>query len=47
MKKDTQMQIKISSELKKQAVAAAEKDGRNLSNWILKLVQDALKEGLK
>jgi predicted HicB family RNase H-like nuclease len=42
MAKDDVIYIRIPSELKKQAKAAADADGRSLSNWLERIIQERL-----
>jgi antitoxin component of RelBE/YafQ-DinJ toxin-antitoxin module len=39
MSKEKIINIRVDSDLKKQARRLAENDGRSLSNWILRLIQ--------
>lgn len=47
MAKTERLQVRISAELKAQLQELAEADGRNVSNYIEKLIMDAIKEGRK
>lgn len=47
MAKTERLQVRISTELKAQLQELAEADGRNVSNYIEKLIMDAIKEGRK
>ena len=42
MPKEKIINIRVDSELKKQAKKMAEEDGRSLSNWILKLIKQEI-----
>ena len=44
MAKEKIINIRVEAELKKQARKLAENDGRSLSNWILRLIQDEIKK---
>lgn len=44
MAKEKIINIRIESDLKKEAKKAAENDGRSLSNWILKLIKNEIKK---
>lgn len=44
MAKEKIINIRVEAELKKQAKKLAEHDGRSLSNWILKLIQNEIKK---
>ena len=50
MSKEKIINIRVEADLKKQAKRLAENDGRSLSNWILRLIQNEIKrsqEGTK
>jgi predicted HicB family RNase H-like nuclease len=42
--KDTRLNIRISSELKKQAQELAAKDGRTLANWLEQLIRKEIEK---
>ena len=42
MPKEKVINIRVDAELKRQAKKLAENDGRSLSNWILRLIQDQI-----
>ncbi|MDH3219426.1 MAG: hypothetical protein OEO19_07835 [Gammaproteobacteria bacterium] len=42
MAKEKIINIRVEADLKKQARKLAENDGRSLSNWILRLIQDEI-----
>ena len=42
MAKEKIINIRVDAELKKQAKKLAENDGRSLSNWILRLIQNQI-----
>ena len=44
MAKEKIINIRVDAELKKQAKKLAENDGRSLSNWILRLIQNEIKK---
>ncbi len=44
MAKEKIINIRVEAELKKKARQLAEEDGRSLSNWILRLIQDEIKK---
>lgn len=44
MRKEKIINIRVDSDLKKQARVLAEKDGRSLSNWVLRLIQAEIKK---
>jgi uncharacterized protein (DUF1778 family) len=41
MPKDTHIQIRVNDEVKKAIAAAAERDGRSISNWLIWLAANA------
>ena len=43
MSKEKIINIRVEADLKKQAKKLAENDGRSLSNWILRLIQNEIK----
>ena len=43
MAKEKIINIRVDAELKKQAKKLAENDGRSLSNWILRLIQNQIR----
>ena len=43
MAKEKIINIRVDAELKRQAKKLAENDGRSLSNWILRLIQNQIK----
>ena len=43
MSKEKIINIRVEADLKKQAKRLAENDGRSLSNWILRLIQNEIK----
>ena len=43
MSKEKIISIRVEADLKKQAKKLAENDGRSLSNWILRLIQNEIK----
>jgi predicted HicB family RNase H-like nuclease len=45
--KEKIINIRVDSELKREAKRMAEDDGRSLSNWILRLIQDEIKRNQK
>ena len=47
MPKEKIINIRVDSELKRQAKRLAENDGRSLSNWILRLIQEEIKKEKK
>ena len=47
MAKEKIINIRVDSDLKKQARRLAEDDGRSLSNWILRLIQEEIKRNEK
>lgn len=47
MAKEKIINIRVDAELKKQAKKLAEDDGRSLSNWILRLIQNEIKKTAK
>ena len=44
MAKEKIINIRVEADLKKKARQLAEEDGRSLSNWILRLIQDEIKK---
>ena len=44
MPKEKIINIRVDAELKRQAKRLAENDGRSLSNWILRLIQEEIKK---
>lgn len=44
MTKEKVINIRVEADLKKKARKLAEEDGRSLSNWILRLIQDEIKK---
>ena len=44
MPKEKIINIRVDSDLKKQAKKLAEQDGRSLSNWILRLIEREIKK---
>ncbi len=44
MAKEKIINIRVEADLKKQAKKLAENDGRSLSNWILRLIQNEIKK---
>lgn len=44
MTKEKIINIRVDSELKKQAKRLAEHDGRSLSNWILRLIRSEIEK---
>ena len=44
MAKEKIINIRVESDLKKRAKKLAERDGRSLSNWILRLIQKEIKK---
>jgi len=44
MSKEKIINIRVEAELKKQAKKLAEKDGRSLSNWILRLIRNEIEK---
>lgn len=44
MSKEKIINIRVEADLKKQAKKLAENDGRSLSNWILRLIQNEIKK---
>lgn len=44
MAKEKIINIRVDSDLKKQAKKLAENDGRSLSNWILRLIEREIKQ---
>ena len=47
MAKEKIINIRVDAELKKQAKKLAENDGRSLSNWILRLIQNEINNSQK
>jgi predicted HicB family RNase H-like nuclease len=47
MSKEKIINIRVDSELKKQAKRMAESDGRSLSNWILRLIEAEIEKSGK
>ena len=47
MAKEKIINIRVDAEVKKQAKKLAENDGRSLSNWILRLIQNEIKKNGK
>lgn len=47
MPKEKVINIRVDAELKRQARKLAENDGRSLSNWILRLIQDQIDKSRK
>ena len=47
MPKEKIINIRVDSELKRQAKRLAENDGRSLSNWILRLIESEIKKDKK
>ena len=47
MSKSKIINIRISPELKKSAKKIAEEDGRSLSNWITRLIEEEIKKARK
>ena len=45
--KEKIINIRVDSELKRQAKRLAENDGRSLSNWILRLIESEIKKDKK
>jgi predicted HicB family RNase H-like nuclease len=43
MSKEKIINIRVEAELKKDAKKLAENDGRSLSNWIVKLIQNEIR----
>ena len=44
MAKEKVINIRVETDLKKQAKKIAENDGRSLSNWIVKLIENEIKK---
>ena len=44
MAKEKIINIRVEADLKKQAKKLAENDGRSLSNWILRLIQNEIRK---
>ncbi|MEM7562002.1 MAG: YlcI/YnfO family protein [Pseudomonadota bacterium] len=44
MAKEKIINIRVESDLKKRAKKLAERDGRSLSNWIVRLIQKEIKK---
>ena len=44
MAKEKIINIRVEADLKKQAKKLAENDGRSLSNWIVRLIQNEIKK---
>lgn len=44
MPKEKIINIRVESDLKKKAKKLAESDGRSLSNWIVRLIQNEIKK---
>jgi predicted HicB family RNase H-like nuclease len=44
MAKEKIINIRVEAELKRQAKQLADKDGRSLSNWILKLIKQEIED---
>ena len=47
MPKEKIINIRVDAELKRQAKKLAENDGRSLSNWILRLIQNQIEKSNK
>ena len=47
MPKEKIINIRVDAELKRQAKKLAEDDGRSLSNWILRLIQNQIEKSKK
>ena len=47
MAKEKIINIRVETDLKKRAKKLAERDGRSLSNWILRLIQKEIKKEAK
>ncbi len=47
MTKEKIINIRVESDLKKQAKKLADNDGRSLSNWILKLIRTEIEKDKK
>ena len=47
MAKEKIINIRVDGDLKKKAKKLAEDDGRSLSNWILRLIQNEIKKSAK
>ena len=47
MAKEKIINVRVDAELKKKAKKLAEDDGRSLSNWILRLIQNEIKKSDK
>ena len=47
MSKEKIINIRVEADLKKQAKKLAENDGRSLSNWIVRLIQNEIKKSDK
>ena len=47
MPKEKIINIRVDAELKRQAKHMAENDGRSLSNWNLRLIEDEIKKDRK
>jgi len=47
MPKEKIINIRVDAELKRQAKKLAENDGRSLSNWILRLIENQIEKSKK
>ena len=47
MAKEKIINVRVDAELKKKAKKLADDDGRSLSNWILRLIQNEIKKSDK
>ena len=47
MAKEKIINIRVETDIKKRAKKLAERDGRSLSNWILRLIQNEIKKETK
>lgn len=45
MAKEKIINLRVEADVKKEARKLAERDGRSLSNWILKLIKSEIKKG--